>query len=73
MLAVLLALTVTVALVLVAGLAIADAASHHEPRMRLGASSTGELRKARNVVDMSLVLAKARDKVTTNSSHWNTF
>ena len=71
--AVLLALAVTVALVLVAGLAIAGAASYHEPRVRLGASSTGEFRKARHVVDMSLVRAKVRDEMTTNSRYSNTF
>ncbi len=46
MLAVLLALAVTVAFVLVAGLAIADAASYHEPQGRAGAGSTGGVRNA---------------------------
>jgi hypothetical protein len=45
-LAVLLALAVTAALVLVTGLAVADAASYHEPQVRLGAGSAGGARNA---------------------------
>jgi hypothetical protein len=42
LLAVLIALAVTVAFILAVGLAVADAASYHEPRVRLGTGSTGE-------------------------------
>jgi hypothetical protein len=40
------ALAVTVAFILVAGLAVAAAASCHEPQARLGEGSTGGVRKA---------------------------